>query len=43
MPMLEQCLKANEQYAAQFNEGHLPLPPAKKLAVVACMARAAGC
>lgn len=33
MAMLEECLKANQQYAATFKEGHLPLPPAKKLAV----------
>lgn len=37
MAMLDQCLKANEWYAAAFREGGLPLPPAKKLAVVACM------
>ncbi|KAM0330854.1 hypothetical protein ACHAQA_003809 [Verticillium albo-atrum] len=28
---------ANEKYAAAFNKGHLPLPPARKVAVVACM------
>ena len=37
MAMLQECLKANQQYAATFKEGKLPLPPAKKLAVVACM------
>lgn len=37
MAMLEECLRANQQYGAAFKEGHLPLPPAKKLAVVACM------
>ena len=26
-----------EQYAASFDKGHLPLPPAKQTAVVACM------
>ncbi|KAH6670991.1 carbonic anhydrase [Plectosphaerella plurivora] len=28
---------ANEKYAASFNKGHLPLPPGRKVAVVACM------
>ncbi|KAK9413558.1 putative fmnh2-dependent monooxygenase protein [Seiridium unicorne] len=28
---------ANEKYVASFNKGHLPLPPARKVAVVACM------
>ena len=27
----------SEQYAASFDKGHLPLPPAKGTAVVACM------
>ena len=27
----------SEQYAADFDKGHLPLPPAKGTAVVACM------
>ena len=27
----------SEQYAADFDKGHLPLPPAKQTAVVACM------
>jgi len=30
-------LKNNEAYAAAFDKGDLPLPPAKKVAVVACM------
>lgn len=29
--------KANEQYVASFNEGGLPLPPARKALVLACM------
>lgn len=37
MAMLEDCLTANRYYASTFGEGHLPLPPAKKLAVLACM------
>ncbi|KPM46494.1 hypothetical protein AK830_g195 [Neonectria ditissima] len=28
---------ANHKYAAHFNEGNLPLPPGRKVAVVACM------
>ncbi|KAH8649906.1 carbonic anhydrase [Xylariales sp. PMI_506] len=28
---------ANEKYAASFTKGDLPLPPARKVAVVACM------
>lgn len=30
-------LKANERYAASFAKGHLPMPPARRVAVVACM------
>jgi carbonic anhydrase len=36
MPFIDSALKANEQYAAS-HPGDLPAPPAKKLAVVACM------
>src|SRR3712207_4124918 len=28
---------ANERYAARFDKGDLPIPPGRKLAVVACM------
>ncbi|KAF7557805.1 hypothetical protein G7Z17_g461 [Cylindrodendrum hubeiense] len=28
---------ANAKYAASFDKGHLPLPPGRKVAVVACM------
>ena len=37
MSVTDELLRNNEAYAAGFDEGHLPLPPAKKLAVVACM------
>lgn len=37
MAVIDDLLKNNERYAAAFNTGDLPLPPAKKLAVVACM------
>jgi carbonic anhydrase len=30
-------LSNNEDYAASFDKGHLPMPPAKPVAVVACM------
>ena len=30
-------MDANSRYSAQFDKGDLPLPPAKKVAVVACM------
>src|SRR5205085_11495855 len=30
-------LQNNEAYAAEFDKGDLPLPPAKKVAVLACM------
>jgi carbonic anhydrase len=33
----DEVLGNNERYAAEFRKGDLPLPPAKKLAVVACM------
>jgi carbonic anhydrase len=33
----DDLLAHNEQYAASFDKADLPLPPAKKLAVVACM------
>jgi carbonic anhydrase len=36
MSVTDQYLKNNEAYAAQFN-GPLPLPPAKHVAVLACM------
>lgn len=37
MSVTEETLKANEGYARDFTLGHLPMPPARKLAVVACM------
>jgi carbonic anhydrase len=33
----EDLLGANEQYAAEFDRGHLAAPPARGLAVVTCM------
>ncbi len=37
MSVTNEFLEANERYAAQFTKGDLPLPPARKIAVVACM------
>jgi carbonic anhydrase len=37
MSTTDEVLKANETYAQNFTGGHLPLPPARKLAVIACM------
>src|SRR5437660_303763 len=37
MSVIDEVLVANESYTKLFNLGHLPLPPARKLAVVACM------
>lgn len=37
MPVVDEFLQANEQYAANFKKGDLPLPPGRKVAVLACM------
>ncbi len=37
MSVTDEFLQANEAYAAQFAKGDLPLPPARKTAVLACM------
>ncbi len=37
MSAIDEFLKNNESFAEGFDKGDLPLPPAKKLAVVACM------
>src|SRR5260370_7995277 len=37
MSVTDDLLKNNEAYARSFNAGNLPLPPAKKLFVWACM------
>jgi carbonic anhydrase len=37
MSVTDEVLANNEQYAAGFDKADLPIPPAKKLAVVACM------
>jgi carbonic anhydrase len=37
MPVLPELLAANRAYAAGFAKGDLPLPPARKVAVLVCM------
>jgi carbonic anhydrase len=37
MSVTDELLENAERYAAEFDKGNLPLPPAKRVAVVACM------
>jgi carbonic anhydrase len=37
MSVSDELLEANAEYARTFNLGDLPIPPAKKLAIVTCM------
>jgi carbonic anhydrase len=37
MSVTDQLIDNNRQYADSFDKGHLPMPPARKLAVLACM------
>ena len=37
MSVTDELVANNEAYAASFDKGDLPLPPGKKVAVVACM------
>jgi carbonic anhydrase len=37
MSITDELLRNNERYAEAFDKGGLPAPPAKRLAVVACM------
>jgi carbonic anhydrase len=37
MSTTDELLKNNESFARSFEKGNLPLPPARKIAVVACM------
>src|SRR5438132_11925671 len=37
MSATDEFLRSAERYAASFNKGHFPMPPAKPVAVVACM------
>lgn len=37
MGVIDEVLRANEQYVKNFTKGDLPTPPARKLAILACM------
>ncbi len=37
MSVTDELLANNERYAANFDKGDLPLPPARGVAVIACM------
>src|SRR5438477_4609552 len=37
MAVADEFVRANERYAAGFDKGDLPAPPARKVAVVTCM------
>ncbi len=37
MPVVDELLAANERYAAGFDKGDLPLPPARQVAILFCM------
>lgn len=37
MGVYQEALEANQRYSSSFNLGHLPMPPSRKLAVLACM------
>ena len=37
MAVFDEFLQANRAYATQFNRGDLPMPPARKVAVLTCM------
>lgn len=37
MTVYDELSTANQQYAAQFSQGDLPMPPARNVAIVTCM------
>lgn len=37
MTVVQEFLQANEAYAAKFQKGNLPMPPARKVAILTCM------
>jgi len=37
MSVIEEVLQYNKKYAKRFKLGHLPIPPSRALAIVACM------
>jgi carbonic anhydrase len=38
MAVADEFVQANQKYASAFTKGELPLPPARKVPVVVCMA-----
>jgi carbonic anhydrase len=34
---IDELVRANEEYARTFDRGHLPLPPARRIAILTCM------
>ena len=37
MPVIDELLEANKSYAESFDQGGLPMPPARHVAIVTCM------
>jgi len=37
MPVRDELLQANQDYASDFSKGDLPMPPARGVAIVTCM------
>ena len=37
MSVIDELVQANTEYASGFNRGDLPMPPARRLAIVTCM------
>jgi len=37
MSTIDELVEANESYARTFDRGHLPLPPARQIAILTCM------
>lgn len=37
MPIIDEFIQANNQYASNFQKGDLPMPPARKVAILTCM------
>ena len=37
MSVVDEFRKANDAYATRFQKGHLPMPPARRVAVLTCM------
>lgn len=37
MSVIDEFIRSNDEYARTFDRGHLPLPPARRVAVLTCM------